>query len=235
MTTFQLKLTASLLTTLALGACGGGGGNINPAVNVGPPLVVYANGVSSFDSLALAAAFAHLPIEALNGAEKDSLIFMREEEKLAYDVCAQLDILWGANNKVFENIANSEATHAEAVRQLLLRYGVGDTAATWTTGLFQNTVLHGLYTQFAANGAKSVIDALKVSAEIEEIDIFAIKEALLGIDNQDIVMVYQNLLKGSRNHLRLFVNNLLLQGVTFVPQHMDAVDYAAIISTPIER
>jgi len=62
-----------------------------------------------------------------------------------------------------------------------------------------------------------------------------INKALLGIDNQDIVLVYQNLLKGSRNHLRSFVTNLSNQGVTYVPQYMSVVDYSAIVATPIER
>ena len=80
-----------------------------------------------------------------------------------------------------------------------------------------------------------MIDALKVGAAIEEIDMIDINKALLGIDNQDIVLVYQNLLKGSRNHLRSFVSNLALQGVTYVPQYMPAADYQAIINAPIER
>jgi hypothetical protein len=41
--------------------------------------------------------------------------------------------------------------------------------------------------------------------------------------------------KGSRNHLRSFVANLVNQGVTYVPQYMGVVDYSAIIATPIER
>ncbi len=43
---------------------------------------------------------------------------------------------------------------------------------------------------------------IDVGAVIEEIDMIDINKALLSIDNQDIVLVYQNLLKGSRNHLR---------------------------------
>jgi len=74
-----------------------------------------------------------------------------------------------------------------------------------------------------------------VGAAIEEIDIIDLKKALLEIDNQDIVLVYQNLLKGSRNHLRAFVNALAGQGVTYAPQYMALADFQAIISTPMER
>jgi hypothetical protein len=174
-------------------------------------------------------------VEALSVAEKDSLAFMREEEKLAHDVYALLDVRWSTSIRVFGSIANSEATHTEAVRQLLLRYSLSDPAATLAAGQFQSTTLQGLYTQLTATGAVSLIDALKVGAAIEEIDMLDINKALLGIDNQDIVLVYQNLLKGSRNHLRSFVATLLNQGVTYVPQYMGVVDYSAIIATPIER
>ena len=74
-----------------------------------------------------------------------------------------------------------------------------------------------------------------MGAAIEEIDMIDINTALLNIDNQDIRLIYDNLLKGSRNHLRSFVNTLLNQGVTYVPQYMDALAYAVIVSTPIER
>ena len=235
MKTQLTKLTVALLATLVLSACGGGDNNANSVAVGGPPLIVDANGVSSFSSTALGLSMAVLPQEALSVVEKDSLAFMREEEKLAHDVYAQLDLRWGSNTRVFGNIAKSEATHTEAVRQLLLRYSLSDSAATSAAGQFQNTTLQGLYTQLTAAGAISLIDALKVGAAIEEIDMIDINKALLGIDNQDIVLVYQNLLKGSRNHLRSFVANLVNQGVTYVPQYMGVVDYSAIIATPIER
>ena len=79
------------------------------------------------------------------------------------------------------------------------------------------------------------MDGLKVGAAIEEIDMIDLNKALLETDNQDITLVYQNLLKGSRNHLRSFVSNLAKQGVTYVPQYMAEVDYLAIVTTPMER
>ncbi len=231
---YLTRHTVVLLSLAFLGACGGGdtGG---PMAGGGPPFVVDANGNSSFSGPALGLSLAALPVEALSVAEKESLAFMREEEKLAHDVYAQLDVRWGANTRVFGNIAKSEVTHAEAVRQLLLRYSLADPAATLAAGTFQNTVLQGLYAQLTATGAISVIDAWKVGAAIEEIDMVDINRALPGIDNQDIVLVYQSLLKGSRNHLRSFVSNLAILGVVYVPQYMPLADYQAIVSTPMER
>ena len=220
------------VTAVALVACGGGGSD-SPAG--GPPLLVDAEGNSTFDSTVLGTTIAALPVETLSAAESASLIFMREEEKLAQDVYTQLGSVWGSQTRVFGNIARSEATHTEAIRQLLLRYTLADPAATLAAGVYQNASLQTLYTQLVAAGTPALVEALKVGAAIEEIDIIDLKKALLEIDNQDIVLVYQNLLKGSRNHLRAFVNALAGQGVTYAPQYMALADYQAIISTPMER
>ncbi len=226
--------TATLLATLVLSACGGSD-SCTSADCWGPALVVDASGYSSFDSNALGLSLTALPIEVLSVAEKDSLAFMREEEKLAHDVYAKFDVRWATSTRVFASIANSEATHAEAIRQLLLRYSLLDPSATLAAGQFQNTTLQALYTQLEATGAISLIDSLKVGAAIEEIDMIDINKAVLSIDNQDILLVYQNLLKGSRNHLRSVVSSLSIQGVTYVPQYMPLADYQAIVGTPVER
>ena len=211
---------------LALVGCGGGGGDVGIADNT--------TGLAT-SSAALIATLATLPIEDLSVAEQESLAFMREEEKLAHDVYIQLDSLWRGSTKVFGNIANSEASHTESVRQLLVRYSLPDPTATLAAGVFQNTTLQNLYTQLVAAGSVSLLDGLKVGAAIEEIDMIDLNKALLETDNQDITLIYQNLLKGSRNHLRSFVSNLANQGLTYVPQYMAEADYLAIVTTPMER
>ena len=190
---------------------------------------------SNFDNTALGIALAALPYEVLSTAEIDTLTYMREEEKLAHDVYAQSAALWGNWTPIFSNILISEATHTEAVRQLLERYALTDPAATSAPGIFQNTDLQLLYTQLVTASAPSLIDALSVGAAIEELDMVDINNALVNVDNQDIRLVYENLLKGSRNHLRSFVSTLLAQGVTYEPQTMSPADYNAIVTTAIER
>lgn len=198
-------------------------------------MLVDAEGNSTFDSTALGSSLTALPIESLSAAESASLVFMREEEKLAQDVYTYLATVWGGQTRVFGNIARSEATHTEAVRQLLARYSLVDPAATLAAGAYANTTLQDLYTQLVAAGTPSLVEALKVGAAIEEIDIVDLNKALLDIDNQDIVLVYQSLLKGSRNHLRAFVTGLTAQGVIYAPQYMALADYQTIINTPMER
>ena len=224
----QMKLMVVMLGAwLMLTGCGGSEGN--------SWLSVDSDGVTSVQSAALSASLATLPLESLSTAERDSLTFMREEEKLAHDVYAQFDAQWGTSVRIFGKIAASEATHTDAVRQLLLRYAVTDPAADKASGEFVNQSLQQLYANLLSQGGTSLVEALKVGAAIEEIDMLDIDAAMLMVDNQDIALVYQNLLKGSRNHLRSFVSTLAAHGVTYVPQHLAQADYNAIIGSPIER
>ena len=230
MSFFRSTLSLALAAVLSLTACGG-----SDSVNAGPPMTVDANGVSTFNATALSAALTALPLEPLSTAEQDTLIYMREEEKLAHDVYAQFNTLYSGYTRVFGNISTSEATHTESIRQLLVRYSLTDPAATTAPGVFQNLTLQGLYTQLVATGSVSYVEGLKVGAAIEELDMVDINTALLQVDNQDIRLVYDNLLKGSRNHLRSYVNTLANRGVTYVPRYMAPADYTAIVTTAIER
>lgn len=215
------------MVTLALAGCGGGG---DEGVGAGSNI----KGLET-SSAALTATLATLPTESLSVAESDALAFMREEEKLAHDVYIQLDSLWRGYTKVFGNISNAEASHTESVRQLLVRYNLPDPTATLAPGVFLNSTLQGLYTQLVATGSVSLVEGLKVGAAIEEIDMIDLNKALLETDNQDLKLVFESLLKGSRNHLRSFFSNLEKQGVTYVPQYMAVADYQAIVTTPMER
>lgn len=220
----KTRLVASVLA-LVLGGCGGGG-------DVGMPKNTAGLAAGS-DTLV--ATLASLPVETTSVPEQESLAFMREEEKLAHDVYVQLDGLWRGYTRVFGNIANSESSHTEGVRLLLVRYNQPDPTVSLAAGVYQNATLQGLYTELVTAGSVSLVEGLKVGAAIEEIDMLDLNKALLETDNQDITLVYQMLLKGSRNHLRAFVGALAGQGVTYAPQYMAEADYQAIVTTPPEH
>jgi hypothetical protein len=164
----------------------------------------------------------------LSEEEISDLLFMREEEKLAHDVYSYLYEQWGMN--VFQNIANSEQTHTTSVLALLNQYGISDPVEGLNTGQFHNTDLQDLYNQLTAQGSVSLADAIKVGAAIEEIDILDLQEAQTHTGQADILLVYENLLQGSYNHLRAFANTLRQQtGETYQPQYLSPEEYQAII------
>lgn len=165
----------------------------------------------------------------LSADEIAGLQFMREEEKLARDVYLTLSQKWGL--AIFNNIATSEATHMAAIKTLLDRYGIADPAAGKAVGVFTDPTLQVLYHQLIAQGNQSLSAALKVGGAIEEIDILDLKERVASTAHADIKTVYNNLLNGSYNHLRSFVNTLKTQtGEVYQPQYLDAVTYQSIIS-----
>ena len=174
----------------------------------------------------------NLPKQPLNSDEKATLSFMREEEKLARDVYTFLYNKWQIN--IFSNISSSEQTHMDAISLLLNKYNLLDPVANNFAGVFANGTLQNLYNQLTTQGSASSLDALKVGDTIEDLDIYDLKTALTKVDNQDIRLVYENLMKGSRNHLRSFYSNILVAGGTYTPQFITQAEFDAIIDSPME-
>jgi hypothetical protein len=81
-----------------------------------------------------------------------------------------------------------------------------------------------------AQGSASLVEALKVGATIEDLDIVDLRDRLEETENANIIQVYSNLMAGSENHLRAFVSNLERQGgETYQPNYLDQASYDAII------
>jgi len=184
--------------------------------------------VSAINLNALTEAVDSVPLDTLSSAETEGMLFMREEEKLAHDVYVFLYGRWHAN--VFDNISLSEQTHTDAMLFLLDRYAVADPVGDNAEGVFVDATLQGLYDTLVAQGDASLIDALIVGAEIEEIDLIDIQNLVDALEgNEDMALVYQSLMEGSRNHLRAFVRNLEQQGVVYQPQHLSPDVYDTVV------
>ncbi len=148
----------------------------------------------------------------LTDADAASLKFMREEEKLARDVYSALYEKWKL--PLFSNIAKSEQTHMNAIKTLLDRYNIPDSASS-EAGKFNDPSLAALYTDLIEKGNLSLINALEVGETIEEADIDDLVNEINSTGLRDIKRVYSNLMQGSLSHLKAFVSNLALLGVVF--------------------
>jgi len=188
-------------------------------------LTVADNYTSELNESALGLALAEEPSGELTAPERESLLFMAEEEKLAGDVYSALNEMWKL--RVFDNIGRAERTHQAAVKTLLARYSLPD--PTRGSGEFSNETLQELYDDLVSRGSASVRDALLVGAAIEEIDILDLEEGMAQTDREDILLVYANLKNGSENHLRAFVNNLHRQGHEYSPEYLSQEEYDGII------
>ena len=170
---------------------------------------------------------------ALGSEEIADLQFMREEEKLAHDVYAALYAKWKL--PVFQNISQSETTHTNTIQSLLQRYQLNDPVTGKAAGQFADAKLQTLYSQLVQEGSKSLAAALKVGATIEELDIQDLQERLARTHASDVQFAYQNLEKGSRNHLRSFASQMKQQGVVYTPQYLDSARYQEIVNSRNER
>jgi hypothetical protein len=168
--------------------------------------------------------------DSLTDAEKDGLLLMREEEKLARDVYQKLYEIWG--KRIFDNISKSEQTHTTAIAALLDRYDIADPVTDDTAGVFTNETLQNLYNDLVAQGSVSLEAALTVGATVEDLDIKDLQDLLAQTDKPDITTVYKNLMRGSRNHLRAFYRQL---GGEYEAQYITAEELEQIVNSPQER
>lgn len=167
----------------------------------------------------------------LSSRERATLEHMREEEKLARDVYSTVPDA----APFLDNIVASEQRHMAATLGLLERYAVPDPADGKPVGAFTSESLQALHDRLVARAAGSRVEALRVGAEIEELDLVDLDQAIAETDHDDVRAVYENLARGSRNHLRHFDAALGREGVPYTPQHLDAGTYAAIVGSPMER
>jgi hypothetical protein len=192
-----------------------------------------ADQYGQFNSIYLNSQIATLPMQTISDDEAKSLIHMREEEKLARDVYIAMFNKYGL--RIFENISSSEQTHTDAILQLLTKYAIKDPVGVNAVGVFTDPGLQALYTSLVNAGNVSILEAYKVGATIEDLDLYDLKVDLLKVDNQDIILVYQMLSKGSRNHMRNYFSNLKSLGFTYVPQFITQSDLDAIVNSAMER
>jgi hypothetical protein len=168
----------------------------------------------------------------LTQQEKEDLLFLREEEKLARDVYLfSFDIY---EDGIFNNIASSEQQHMDAVLALLNKYGLSDPASS-EIGVFKDQILQGLYNQLTTVSKESLLNALTVGATIEDLDINDISIFESGTTKADILNVYDILKCGSGNHLRSYSNRLTLVGLDYSPEYLSLEAYNAIITSERER
>ena len=193
----------------------------------------YGHGPGGGQQVGLSTLVANLPMQELSAEEEVGLTKMREEEKLARDVYQALFDKWG--NPVFSNIAQSEQQHMNAIKALLDKYSMPDPITDSSIGVFTDPELQELYNSLLEQGLQSLVEAFQVGATIEDLDIKDLYDLLNQTDNTDIKTVYQNLAKGSRNHLRAFVSKLSLNGMTYEAQFLTTEQINDILTSPKER
>lgn len=157
---------------------------------------------TSDQNLKISSLEGDVPPGQLTEDERDGLIHMRLEEKVARDVYIEFGNLY--NKKVFINIQQSEQRHMDAMKRLLDKYDVEDPVTDDTPGVFSDPDFQLLYDGFILQG-QTLGGAYLAGKDIEELDITDLEFQLSFVDNPDIIQVYTNLLAASESHLSSFL------------------------------
>ncbi len=181
----------------------------------------------------MASIVSQLPKEDLSQEEREGLLKMVEEEKLARDVYSFLYEQWKA--PIFANIKNSEQRHMNAVIFLISKYELENPIQGLAPGQFATPEMQGLYDSLTSEESQGLEQALQVGATIEDLDIKDLNELIEKCDNQDVLMVFQNLVKGSRNHMRAFTSYLKSLGSTYTAKYLSQDEINHIVESEWER
>ena len=180
----------------------------------------------------------YLPSPSLTQPLKNSLAYMGNEERLAYDVYLNLYDYQNKNNgieiKQLYNIAtNAESKHISIVQSLVKRYDLNSSDFTDVNetivkkdnlseshrprGIYPIKKIQDLYNSLYALGQQSQEDALKVGCMVEVTDIDDLDKYITQAQESnatDVEAAFNTLRDGSYNHYWAFDKALKNIGVT---------------------
>lgn len=130
------------------------------------------------------------------------LRYLIAEEKLARDIYTLAASTYG--DRVFANIATSEANHIGEVGLLLSRYQVEDPTLGDASGKFDDPELQALYDNLANQVSQGRTQAYQAGVTVEQTDIADLDEALAIAAPADVTAILENLKVGSQRHLVAF-------------------------------
>jgi len=140
---------------------------------------------------------------SLSESQKDTLLFIYQEEKVARDAYITLGNYYPSQS-VYQNIQSSEQKHMDSAQGLCETYNVDISNVDESDiGVFVVPVLQELYDTLVAQGYQSELSGLMVGEYIELTDIDDLEHAQEGMPS-DVVSVYENLKAGSYSHLDAF-------------------------------
>lgn len=158
---------------------------------------------------------------------KNDLLYMYEEEKLAHDVYQALYLKWFST--VHGNIASSEEKHQARVGIFLEAYDI-EHSVSEEEGVFNNVTLQSLYDELVEQGFESELEAYKVGAYIEEVDIMDLDEAIKNTDIPELKKMYTDLKGGSYKHLRKFHEKIVALAGEYTPQALSQEAFDDILN-----
>ncbi|MDP3452977.1 MAG: DUF2202 domain-containing protein [Bacteroidales bacterium] len=190
---------------------------------------VAADGTTTFVTTNLCPVFD--TTAELTANEIEFLYAVREDEKLARDVYTYFFDKFEL--APFSRIAKAEANHIAAVERLFYFYSISYPAVA-PMGEF-NDADRKAYYESLINKGDTALEAYKATAYLEEKDVADYTLVLGSIQNPNIKMVIENLIKGSSNHLRASVRQVNALGGTYAPAFLTQEKYDQIVNSSFQN
>lgn len=169
---------------------------------------------------------------AITPVEKQALIDLYEEERVAYELYQGFNDQYDL--RPFVNISSSELHHRDLMAELLESFGITPPKSPGK-GKFANPELQAIYDQLSTEGKVSVEKALTAAALVEETDIRDLEQVAKASDSKEVKDTCELLIAASENHLRAFVRNMENRDVSYKPQVLAEKQFKEIIGEGIAR
>jgi hypothetical protein len=165
----------------------------------------------------------------LTDHEKNAILLLREEEKMARDVYDSLFTLWGS--MPFGHIRESEQSHMDRMKSLLDQYRLKDPISPGKDipGVFTDRNLKKLYDSLVLTGSRSETDAFNTGAWLEEYNILDLEKSLSVSRDSLMKQAYSDLIRASEHHLNAFVRNLKRYDKPYTPSILSQERFDKII------
>lgn len=170
---------------------------------------------------------------ALMADEKQWLMFMREEEKLARDFYMEMYNAWGLS--IFVGMSKEEKEHLNSLLEIFRMYFLPDPIGIDTPRSYANNYLANVHNSLYNQGIQSIKDGLKACALQEEINILDLDSAIKSTQKRNIQKVYSELQRDSFNHLRSFARCLETMGERYQAVKLPQQTVDAIILDVMDR
>lgn len=164
-------------------------------------------------------------VDELTVRDVDDLNYLYDEERLAHDIYIELADKWELS--IFENIAKSEKRHFEYLLVIYEKYGIP--VPKTFDGFYNYPELNIMYDRFFEGGTMTLESSLTLAANFEEYDIADLERYLKHTQNVDLILVYNSLLEGSKNHLRAIHRNLKKHGFDYEPIFLERRHFRQIM------
>jgi len=146
---------------------------------------------------------------SLTDEQKEKILYIYQEEKLARDVYIYLGNQYPDEN-TFASIQLAEQRHMDSAQRLCEGYGIDISEIIEIEsdyGYFIVPELQSLYDDLILQSGNTLAEALAVGVIVEETDIADLLHIInggIGDMPSDVINIYHSLLEGSYNHLESF-------------------------------